>query len=379
MAKKAYIGVDGIAHKIKKGYIGVNGVARKIKKAYIGIGGVARPCWSGGELAYYGTATSLSVARQDLAATTVGDYALFGGGHYVGDDGYLVNSAMVDAYNKSLTRTTATSLRAARPDLAATTIGNYALFGGGRVGGSLSAVVDAYDTSLTRTTPTALSERREHLAATAVGNYALFGGGWNGSYSAVTDAYDTSLTRVNIGHLWTERFDLAATTIGNYALFGGGGGSQASSGHYYGTSEVVSYDASLTRNISVTKLSSSRQKLAATTIGNYALFGGGDSAGSSSAVVDAYDTSLTRTTAASLSTARHLLAATTVGDYALFGGGGTAVDAYDTSLTRTTPTALSKRKFNLAATTIGNYALFGGGGPGWAGDESAVVDAYTVI
>lgn len=42
MAKKAYIGVDGVARKLKKGYIGVDGVSRKIKKAYIGIGGVAR-------------------------------------------------------------------------------------------------------------------------------------------------------------------------------------------------------------------------------------------------------------------------------------------------------------------------------------------------
>ena len=98
MAKKAYIGVDGKARKIKKGYVGVDGKARKIKKAYIGIGGVARPCWSGGELAYYGAITALSSARAGLSATTVGNYALFGGG----DAGN--NSAVVDAYDASLTR-----------------------------------------------------------------------------------------------------------------------------------------------------------------------------------------------------------------------------------------------------------------------------------
>ena len=59
MAKKAYVGVDGIARKIKKGYVGVNGTARKIKKAYVGVGGVARPFWSGGKLVYYGTATDV--------------------------------------------------------------------------------------------------------------------------------------------------------------------------------------------------------------------------------------------------------------------------------------------------------------------------------
>lgn len=65
--------VKSVARKIKKMYIGVSGVARKVKKAYIGIGGKARPCWSGGELTYYGTATELSVARYQHAATTVGN------------------------------------------------------------------------------------------------------------------------------------------------------------------------------------------------------------------------------------------------------------------------------------------------------------------
>ena len=57
MAKKAYIGVDGVARKVKKMYVGVDGAARKIKKGYIGVGGVARPFWTGGELAYYGKIT----------------------------------------------------------------------------------------------------------------------------------------------------------------------------------------------------------------------------------------------------------------------------------------------------------------------------------
>ena len=94
MAKKAYIGVGGVARKVKKGYLGVDGTARKVKKAYIGIGGVARPCWSGGELAYYGAITALSMGRCGLAATTVGDYALFGGGY----NGSSTLYSTVDAY-----------------------------------------------------------------------------------------------------------------------------------------------------------------------------------------------------------------------------------------------------------------------------------------
>ena len=52
----------------------------------------------------------------------------------------------------ALTRTTPTELSEARPNLAATSVGNYALFGGGS---SARSTVDAYNTTLTRTAPTA--------------------------------------------------------------------------------------------------------------------------------------------------------------------------------------------------------------------------------
>lgn len=48
MAKAFYIGVGGVARKVKQPYIGVNSVARKVKKGYIGINGVARQFLSGG-------------------------------------------------------------------------------------------------------------------------------------------------------------------------------------------------------------------------------------------------------------------------------------------------------------------------------------------
>lgn len=42
MAKKAYIGVDHAARKVKKIYLGIHGVARPAKKGYVGVNGVAR-------------------------------------------------------------------------------------------------------------------------------------------------------------------------------------------------------------------------------------------------------------------------------------------------------------------------------------------------
>ena len=128
MAKGAYVGVDGVAHKVKKIYTGVDNVAKQVKKGYVGVGGVARPFFSAeAGVEYYGVITPLSVARYNLAATTVGNYALFGGGS--GDA--PADKDTVDAYDYTLTRSTPTALSAARYSLAATTVGNYALFGGG--------------------------------------------------------------------------------------------------------------------------------------------------------------------------------------------------------------------------------------------------------
>ena len=302
---------------------------------------------------YTSVTLTLSQAKYNLASTSVGNYALFGGG--AGDS----ISDTVDAYDASFTKTIPTALSVPRYSLAATNIGNYALFGGGYNGNATNAV-DAYNTSLTKTTPTALSSARYSLSATSVGNYALFAGG--SGNSDVVDAYDTSLTRTIPTALSVPKFVMAATTIGDHALFGGGRIGRT-------TSAVVdAYNSSLTKIIP-TELSVARVELAATSVGNHALFGGGNK-GDDQNVVDAYDVSLTRTIPIELSVARSSLAATTAGNHALFGGGGgvgvathsNVVDAYDMSLTRTIPTELSTARPDLAATSINNYALFGGGG-----------------
>ena len=283
----------------------------------------------------YTGATDLSENKAYLAATTVGNYALFGGGETGNGTSHSGSSSKVDAYNTSLARITITDLQVPSEHLAATTVGNYALFGGGYnyVSGSgniFNNYVNAYNTSLTRSTPTSLSQSRGFLAATTVGDYALFGGSSNaGIYLSTVDAYNTSLTRSTPTSLSVARGNLAATTVGDYALFGGG----CSSSSIY------------------------------------------------SSTVDAYNTSLTRSTPTALSVARYQLAATTVGDYALFGGGyaslvrpyhSNVVDAYNTSLTRSVLTVLSDGGYGLSATSVGNYALFGGRDNGYR----STVDVY---
>jgi len=51
MAKNMYIGVNGVARKVKSMYIGVNGVARKVKSMYSGdSSGKAKPSYTGSRL-----------------------------------------------------------------------------------------------------------------------------------------------------------------------------------------------------------------------------------------------------------------------------------------------------------------------------------------
>lgn len=365
MAKKAYIGVDGVARKIKKGYIGIDDKARKIKKAYIGVGGVARPCWPSGEVEYYGTLDNapLSVARGGLAATTVGNYALFGGGATLDS----VSSKVVDAYSNTLTRSTPTALTTAAVYLAATTIGSYALFGGGITNGangtSRTATVNAYNASLTKeATVTSLSGSSKglgRLAATSIGNYALFGGGYidGSTNSANVDAYNASLTQSQPQEaLQRGRAQMGATSNGAYAIFGSGTNEKSTD----------AYDASLT-HIIASDVPSKQQDGGATSVGVYALFGGGGGNTNPTTAVNAFNRSLTLTYAPELTVARNGLAATTVGDFAIFGCGrpsgssfSAVVDAYDSSLTRTNPTQMGNT-FRNAATSVGSYALFAGG------------------
>lgn len=361
------------AQKIAKGYFGVSSLARKIKKAYIGIGGVARPCWAGGELTYYGTVTGLSKARQGLAATTVGDYALFGGGSqsFRGD---VVNT--VDAYNTSLVRTIPFALSQTRVSLGAATIGNYALFAGGDIDDYASGTnrVDAYDASLTRTTATSLSVSRYGIVATSIGNYALFAGGNDegNSDKNTVDAYNASLTRTIPSTLNVAGIHSAATTVGQYALFGA----------VFEYNRLTAYDSSLTRTTAT--MSKSRGDAAAASVKKYALIVGGAQSEMASPLndVDAYDASLTQITPMPLSTARTRLAATSFGGYALFGGGYKfsgiyydVVEAYDDALTKTIITPLNSARSYLSATSIGDFALFGGGLR--SSGAVSTVDAYT--
>ena len=106
-------------------------------------------------------------------------------------------------------------------------IGDHVLFAGGQYGTTTSyATVDAYSGySLTKTILTELACAQYQSGATSIGGFALIGGG-NAGDSRIMTAYDEQLTRVDCPNIeGTDRYIGIAASIGKYALFPGGGGS----------------------------------------------------------------------------------------------------------------------------------------------------------
>ena len=166
---------------------------------------------------------------------------------------------------------------------------------------------------------------------------------------------------------------MAAVTVGNEAIFAGG---EANSG----ASNVVDIYNSSTGQWSTATLSVPRGYLAATVVGTKAIFAGGrTNSGDPSNVVDIYDSSTGQWSTAALSQARFQLAATTVGDLAMFAGGwngsggSNVVDIYNSSTGQWSTATLSQARWELTATTVGTKAIFAGG---YAPGGSNVVDIY---
>ena len=213
------------------------------------------------------TPTELSCKRCGHAAASVGGYALFAGGasscNMAGRYDDIVSS--VDAYDASLTRSAAHVIGAAA-EIGGVAVGNYALFAGGAVSmpinkDNVTSYVLAYDPSLTFTTAPWLSVARANVKGASVGNYALFAGGRANDFCTTVDAYNASLTRTTATALSSTENNSAAATIGNHAIFVGN------------TASADIYDASLTKT-SAAILSTARTGLAATTVGGYAIFSG---------------------------------------------------------------------------------------------------------
>lgn len=375
MAKKSYIGVDNVARKNKKGYFGVDNLARKLKKGYIGVGGVARPCFTGGELAYYGTGTSLQNSRYDLSGARAGTYAVFLGGHL--GDGSVVGS--IDVYSSTLVHSTL-SIFSAKFSCAAASAGDaYALFvDGNEASGIPYPATYAVSAALVKSQPTNLDTNVcGYRIGTSLGIYALFAGGaYSTSLYGVIYYYSNVLVKGTVGSFvdYTQYGRGASCgCVGSTALFAGGQNQTV-------TASVTLVSSSLVISTG-TSLSQARYYSAAAKAGDYCLVAGGNTSFSSYvSTVDAYSSSLVRTTATSLSSSRADSRGLSVGDYGLFGAGRiksgntNVVDIYDANLVRTTMTMSANRKYH-AGISVNNFGIFAGGHDGT--NALATTDIFT--
>lgn len=379
-----YIGVDGTARKAKKMYVGVSDVARKVKKAYVGVNGVARLFFAAEKkVVYHGTGPNLSIARSYACGASNGQYALIAGGY----DGSSARYANVDCYDTNLVRSTVANLSNARGVAASATVSDYMLFAGGYGNSGNSNVVDCYNTALTKVNAASLALARDQFAGGRVGDYVIFAG--SNVYDRMrrtVDAYDGKLQKYNLTQTVIFRYGLGAASVGNFLLFAGGINVDGSGIMPLGPSETYTYSATVNVfNQSLTAstapdLSVARGNLVGVSVGDYALFCGGNN-GSQLDVVDAYNSALTRSLATPLQCTQSSVSknATALDDFALISGGNandsSITTCYNGALTRITVAPTSKDASARAAATIGDFALFAGGGS-WP--VTAVVDVYTL-
>jgi hypothetical protein len=322
---------------------------------------------------------SLSEARQQLTATGNSNYGWFGGG-------FPTTSTVdrIDFSNDSSTASPRGPLSVARFESTATGNSNYGWFCGGKQAPAPSKVSTVDRIDFSNDSPTVsvrgpLSAARGYVGgATGNSNYGWFGGGDFPQVSIVDriDFSNDSSTALIRGPLSSTRYRLAATGNSNYGWFGVGS---------FAVSIVDRIDFS---NDSATAsirgpLSVSRRSYAATSgqakgpaiklqkAGNFGWFDGGASSVSIIDRIDFSNDSVTASPRGLPSLQRQASAATGNSNYGWFGGGTTptpaivsTVDRIDFSNDSSTASVrgpLSSEKSQFAATGNSNYGWFGGG------------------
>jgi hypothetical protein len=311
------------------------------------------------------TTAALSQARGIAGATTIGDLAMFAGGTLE-----LGVSHVVDVYNARADAWSTAKLSTARYQIGATTVAAKALFAGGTNGIVPDSAVDIYDNTTGMWSTAKLSQGNTPSASVTVGTKALFVGGQDLPSSHV-EIYDASKDRWSITNLSQARAYPAGTVVGTTAFFAGG---YLQNNEF---SDVVDiYDGTAGR-WSTMKLPVAAKFDAATTVGSKAIFAGGTIISKhgqlvyGSDLVEIFDTRTGRWSTAKLSKGRGLLAALSVGNVALFAGGeyddrhGThasnVVDVYDAKTGQWSTTTLAQARAGVAGTAVGDTAIFAGG------------------
>lgn len=388
MAKRAYIGINNVAKKIKKIYVGIGGVAKKVKKAYVGIGGVAKLFFSVGYtlVKVSPSPSTLSRGKIQMAGVSTENHALFAGGNYLsGNASYKTNE--VESYNTALTKTIITSLATGKSNPPRCTLNNYALIIGGSGTGDITAAskrIECYD---------------DNLVYSNLGN-TVYGLETYGYYGYTSDHFisvsPTGMNIINSEFTISSDVDTYPSYCykkipifnGSNLLIGGGYNSNTSSA----LNDVICYDSYLTKS-SASNFSTARYEIGGATVAKKFLFGGGSNTSSGYALnsIEVYDENLTHSTI-SLGTGMACVNGNSIGEYALFAGGSSMINSsistsyysyvyqFDENLTRSSLMSLSNNCSIKTSTIVGNSILFAGGYrhnySTWVTTYYTTVDAY---
>lgn len=386
-----------IVKKVKKIYFGVNGIAKKVKKGYIGIGGVAKLFWNGGQFSSYGEITSLSSKMNNMAGTSLGNCALFGGGsRYIsGGSPSSVPNTKIECYDNNLTKTIitdgVTTSDGITSGVEACNNGKYALFAGSQVGFISKNYICAYDESFTKNTNVTLQDEIESFGAQRNGNYACFlGGTKNGAFSGNLYAYDQSLVCTSIESIIQVRKNFGCANAGDYIIAYGGIKDYDSDDKPLVSKYIEAIDKNLTKVFSQS-FTIGYYNVGGASCGDYALFAGGeDFAYEYGKEVIACSKSLTVQQLDDLPLERNYPVGGSLGDYAIFAGGRqdgisfggylSSIVLYDSSLTRIDfDTELIGGKISMAIANTKDYLLIAGGNGGDKSTTVSTVQAFALI
>lgn len=207
---------------------------------------------------------------------------------------------------------------------------------------------------------------KKYASGCSTKDYALFAGGEVVNTDVITSevvSLNNSLVRNIIGNITSDGIEvMARANAGEYAVFAGG---LSASNHY--TLVAYAYNNSLVKSALSNLSTSLYNPKASLKFKNYALFAGGiNSSSYVTSAVNAYSDSLVKSTPTSLSSARINSGAARTDDYALIAGGSdkneetlySTVDVYNSSLSRMTPVNLESPSMRLGGSMTKGYAVF---------------------
>lgn len=362
MAKKAYIGVSNVAHRVKKIYLGVGGVAKKVRKGYIGVNGIARLFYiSGTGISYLRQAPDASPNRGEMIGAGNPSYAIFAGGFSFGapndDSSNNESYADVDAYDRSCVHYYPSDLGTASYHGNAAQAGNYAVF-------YMYRNKVAYNESLTQTGFTGISTSPMYVRnqGCTFNDHAVLLAGQEiveeeGAVSIKQKATVIDGTLAVSANVEVHAGDgVASAATEEHCFLAGGREYNSNTGYYSYSNKVTALDATYTKVALTSTLSLAGAPSGAATA-NHAFFRAQSTYAGGGQCVDAFDDNLTKTAVPNTGSIYF-----GVGEGASFGGfaifpGPTALSLIDDSLT-ITQLPFSVDSFPLYTNAVSGDRLF---------------------